>query len=223
VSPASGSQRNPLAGLAGISKDRVVLIDIRAGNRHGFDVATSDKEILPSIVVEIVETRAVPCHRYACLSHAGWSCHFAEVSLAGVFVQWEGLVVQGDIGYVRIAVIIEVAEIESHAGDEIPVFSQSHTGIESDLFEFVSEIVKQELVTSVIGDEDVLASVEIVVRAHRFPELGRRYQREVVSGRCRYLRTLSTVAREPISASQDSAECPRCLRGAARCSPNGRK
>ncbi len=93
---------------------------------------------------------------------------------AGVEIDGEGLALQRDIDDVGIAVVIDVAKVRAHARDERGILSESDVGLESNLFELVSEIVKEESVLGVIGDEEIGLAVEIVVRhphAHAFADM----------------------------------------------------
>ena len=59
--------------------------------------------------------------------------------------------------------VVEVAEIESHAGDEGAFLGQGRVGLKSDFFKFVAEVVEEEVVLRVVGDKQVGLAIEVVV------------------------------------------------------------
>ena len=50
------------------------------------------------------------------------------------------------------------------AGDLLDALYQSNTGLQGNLFELVPQVVEQRIVGSVIGDEKIRSSVEVVIR-----------------------------------------------------------
>ena len=75
---------------------------------------------------------------------------------------------------VRIAVVVEVAKIEAHAPNEVPILGQRRSGLECNLFELLAQIVKEEVVEGIVGDEDVGPTIQVVVRdadAHSLPHM----------------------------------------------------
>jgi len=65
-----------------------------------------------------------------------------EVSLASIFVNGKCLVIQGDIGDVGITIVIEIAKVESHAGDKIAILRKRHASVKGYLFKFISQVMK---------------------------------------------------------------------------------
>jgi len=47
----------------------------------------------------------------------------------------------GKVSFSRVAVVVQVAEIEAHAGDELAVVGERHAGFESDLLELPAALV----------------------------------------------------------------------------------
>ena len=88
---------------------------------------------------------------------------FSEVAFPGVPEERKGLAVERNEGDVRVAVGIEVAEIQSHAGDEGAFFGERDARLERNLFELVAEVMEQKAVACVVGDEEVGAAIEIEV------------------------------------------------------------
>src|SRR5665213_1608458 len=72
-------------------------------------------------------------------------------------------------------VIVEIAEIHTHAGDRDTVFAQGHAGFESRFFErSVTPIVKQKAAYRIVRYEDVGKSVAIEIgegHAHAFADV----------------------------------------------------
>ena len=88
--------------------------------------------------------------------------------------QRKGLLVERDVGDVGIAVVVEVAKVETHAGDEGAFFGQRGVGLKGDFFKFVAEVVEEKVVLGVVGDEEVGLAVEVVVgnaHAHAFADV----------------------------------------------------
>ena len=75
----------------------------------------------------------------------------------------KGLALERNIGDVRIAIVIEIAKIQSHAGDEGAVLGQSDIGLKSHFLELVSQVMKEEIVLRVVGHEEIRLAVQIVV------------------------------------------------------------
>ena len=158
-----GGECLPLAVRTGIAKDGVQLLDIHARLGDGLDVAPRDEQVLPAIVVEVEETRSVPGHVATELAHASRIGDFLEALAAFVAIDGEGLVVEGRENNVREAIVVVIAEIESHAGDEFAAFYQGDALCESNFFESGSGVVEQEVIRGVVGDEEIRPSIEIVV------------------------------------------------------------
>src|SRR6266568_3283166 len=150
-----GRQILPLSAGAKISKHSVRLFDGRSWGMSGRYMASRHEQVLPAVVVEVVESGPETRHSKALSSHAAHCSDFSKISLARVLKQGKGLLVQGDIGNARIAIISEVAKIQAHAGDECAFLWERGIGLKGNFFELVAKIVKQEVVFRVIGHEQV--------------------------------------------------------------------
>src|ERR1700728_380655 len=122
-----------------------------------------DKQVFPSIVVEIVERGTKAGHLDGQVAQSARGRHFAEIAFAGVLEERKSLVVQSHKGDVRVAVIVEVAKIQPHPGNKLAAFRQRHARIECDLLEFAAEVMKEKIVFSIVRYEDILLAIEVVV------------------------------------------------------------
>ena len=91
------------------------------GYRQRPHMAARHEQVLPPIVVKVVEARAVARHGTAQLSHPARIRDLLKPPPAQVPKDRERLVVQGHGHNIGVAVIIEIPEIQAHAGDEFPV------------------------------------------------------------------------------------------------------
>src|SRR5205807_6426000 len=69
-------------------------------------------------------------------------------------------------------VVIVVAEVDAHTGNELAVFGQGNTGLECNLLELITCVVKQRVVGTVVRNQQVGTAVQIVVShayAHALP------------------------------------------------------
>ena len=63
---------------------------------------------------------------------------------------------------VRLAIVIEIAQVSAHSGDRETVFAQRHAGFEADLLERpVALIAKQKIAHRIVGHKDVGEPVAI--------------------------------------------------------------
>ena len=60
-------------------------------------------------------------------------------------------------------IIIHIAEIQPHAGNKVTHFRQSDTCRKGNLFKFAARIVEEEVVISIIGDEQIGPSISVIV------------------------------------------------------------
>ena len=157
------SQWLPFPAGAEVAKDGVGLLRFGSGRMRRGDVTSGNEEVFPSVIVEIIESGAEASHAQALRPETARRCDFNEVSLAGVLKQRKCLLVERNIGDAGKAVVVEVAEVEAHAGDECTLLRQGGVGLESDFFKFVSEVVEEEVVLRVVGDKEVGFAIEIVI------------------------------------------------------------
>ena len=144
-------------------KHGVVLVHALAGLRQRPDMPTGDEQVLPAVVVEIEESGAEAGHMKGQGAHPACAGRFPERSLSHVQVQGKSLIVESGQGDVRESVIVHVSKIHSHAGNEISVLGQRHSGSHGDLLELVPEVVEQRVVVAVVGDEQVRPAIQVVV------------------------------------------------------------
>jgi hypothetical protein len=116
-------------------------------------VATRDKQVFPSVVVEVIESRAKARHLHAQVAHSTRRGHFTKIAFARVLKKRKGLVIKRHEGQIGVTIVIEVAEVQSHARDKLSAFGKCHTCVERDLLEPIPEVVKQEVVLGVVCDK----------------------------------------------------------------------
>ena len=75
----------PFSACAEVAKDGVGLLGFSSGRMRRRDVTSRDKEILPAIVVEVVERRAEACHAQALRTQTAAGRDFDEVALCRCF------------------------------------------------------------------------------------------------------------------------------------------
>ena len=56
------------------------------------------------------------------------------------------LIVQGNKCDVGIAVVVEIAKIQAHAGDEAAIFGERDAGLEGNFLELVSQVMEERVV-----------------------------------------------------------------------------
>ena len=164
VEPGLFGQGLPLSAGAQVTKHRVVLVNALARLRERPDVSPRDEQVLPAVVVEIEQPGTEACHVQGQDAHPAFAGDLPERPLTRVQVQGKSLIVQGDQGDVRESVVVHVAKIHAHAGNEIPVLRQRHPGGHSHFLELVPEIVEQRIVVAVVGDKQIGTPVQVVVR-----------------------------------------------------------
>src|SRR5581483_6755427 len=97
-------------------------------------------------------------------AHAALRGHLAEFAAVHVLEQRKCLLAQRDIRYVGIAIVIEIAEVESHASDKIAILGQSDSQRKRSFLQLLAaDVVEQERVKSVVRYENVRKSVVIVI------------------------------------------------------------
>ena len=156
-------ERLPFAACPEIAKDDVGFSELVARRPDRGDLSARDEEVLPAVVVEVVKGRTEARHAHAERTHAAGRRGFSEVALAGVEIDGEGLALERDIDDIGVAVIVYVAKIRAHTGDECGIFSERDVGLERDFLKFVAEIVEEESVLGVIGHEEIGLAVKVVV------------------------------------------------------------
>ena len=127
-------------------------------------MAAGDEDVLPAIVIEIGDGGRVTGHGDAEAGHAAGGGNIGETALAEVAEQGEGFEVEGDENQVGEAVVIEIASVNAHAGDELTGIGEGDTGLEAGLFKLTAAFVVEEgILHLVVGDEDIGEAVEIEV------------------------------------------------------------
>src|SRR5579875_202503 len=131
-------ERDPFAVPAGIVENGVRLIDILAGLRERSDMASADEDVFPPVVIQIVETRAEAGHAQSKSAEAGGRRHFVELAFTSVLKERKSLLGQSDEKDIGKAVVVVIAKIESHAGDELAIFGKSNASGKSHFFELTT-------------------------------------------------------------------------------------
>src|SRR6201998_259059 len=108
------------------------------------DIGTSDKEILPAIVVKVVNAVAPAGHAVGELTDTAGVVGIDEGTAALVDVEREALVLDRGVPDVRQAIVVDVAEISTHAGQSIPVRRVGDARGNGDLFELFPANIAEE-------------------------------------------------------------------------------
>ena len=150
---------------AEISEYAVILIHLNPWRGvEGLHVAARYENVLPTVVVEIGDGGRVAGHGHAEAGHAARLRHVGEIALAGIAENGKRLVVERYEGNVGITVVVDVAKIDAHSGNEVAFVAERDVRFEGNLFELTAAfVVEQGIVEFVVGDEDVHPTVEIVI------------------------------------------------------------
>ena len=125
-------------------------------------VSPRNENVFPAVVVEISDVRRIARHGQAESGHAALLGDFDEAAFARVAIDREGFVVEGDQDDVGITVVIQIAEVDAHAGDERAVFAQCDVHVESDFVELAVTFISKEPVEQlVVGDDQIHLAVQI--------------------------------------------------------------
>src|ERR1035438_2046373 len=108
-------KKAPFARAPRIAEDKVGLIDVGPKRHQGQDVAATDKDILPSIVIEVVDANAKAGAQQAGLAHAADSRYLDELFPCAILKERKSLIGQRRKGNVRVAVVVDIAKVEPHA------------------------------------------------------------------------------------------------------------
>src|SRR5581483_5697512 len=148
-----------------VAKHSVGLADTNAVLHVGrCNVSAADEDILPTVVVKVGNIDAVARHRTTERGHFAARRDLLKRSSRHILINGESLVLQGSQGYVRIAVVFQIAKIAAHTGDQVAVLRQCDSRLEGHLFETVVPlIVIEEVEKLVVGHEDVGEAVVVIV------------------------------------------------------------
>jgi tetratricopeptide (TPR) repeat protein len=87
--------------------------------------------------------------------------HDARPEDVRVIICWRSAICdEDDVG---VAVIVEVTEVQAHAGDEAAIFSKRDARFERNFLELVAQIMEEGVVRGIVRDEDVGSAIEIVI------------------------------------------------------------
>src|ERR1039457_1974429 len=135
-------------------------------------MSARNEDVFPSIVIEIRDRRRIPGHGQAQLRHVALPGYFHEGAFPGVAVKRKRFPIESNQNNVGIAVIIEITEINAHAGNKRSVFAQGDVHIETNLLKPSGSFVAKEPVHQlVVGDEEIHLAGKIGVGgrdAHSF-------------------------------------------------------
>ena len=160
----SGEFHPAIVRRTNVAKNCVRLFHhyVRCGQKR-LNVPARNKNILPAVVVEIGDRGRITGHRHALAGHAARFGHFDESSLASVAIDGEGFIVQSDQDNVGIAIIIEIAEIDAHAGDEDAVLAQRDISVEPNLVKRATFVSKEPIEQLIIGNKEVHLAVKVKI------------------------------------------------------------
>src|SRR5919197_3722851 len=92
-----------------------------------------DENIFPAVVIEVSDRRRVTSHGQAHPGHSALARNIQESSFAGIPENRKCLAIESNHHNIWIAIIVEVAEVDTHAGNKIPIIAQRDANIEGDL------------------------------------------------------------------------------------------
>ena len=133
-----------------------------------------NKQILPSVVIEIERARAPGRHAMAECRHAGDIGHIVKLR-AAVLVKRESVAEHRSVKNLRQPIIVEIAEVRPHAGDDAAIGCVSDPLLQGRVLEgAIAVVVHQKIGRCVIGHKDVSKAVIIVVgerQSHAFAHI----------------------------------------------------
>src|SRR5580658_6248151 len=104
------------------------------------------ENVLPSIVIEIDKRRTVSSHPQRSFAHTTRRRDLTEVALTGILKQWKCLIIECHVDDVGISVVVVIAKVETHAGDEIPVLRKRDPGFKRNFIKLVPHVMKERIV-----------------------------------------------------------------------------
>jgi hypothetical protein len=127
-------------------------------------VGARDEEILPAVVVEIVDAVAPAGHPIRELAKAAGDRSICENIATLIDVEREVLMFDGGVPDIGPPVVIYIAEISTHAGERVAVQRVGDARRDGDLFEFLSpNVAEQEVGHSVVRDKRIEKAIAIKV------------------------------------------------------------
>src|ERR1700693_1153138 len=121
LQPGFFGQCLPFTAGSWISEDCIGLIDDGPGQVTGYGISAGDKQILPAVVVKIIERCAERRHGQRQGANTGFRRHFTKFTAIHILEQWKSLFTECHVSYIRVAIVIEISEIQTHSSDEISI------------------------------------------------------------------------------------------------------
>ena len=166
-------------GVAEIAEDAVGLgVGLRGDSLLDVvhHVGASDEKVFPSVVVEIVDAVAPASHAIGEVAEATGDSGICEDVAALRGVKGKVFVLDGSVPDVGAAVVVDVAEISTHAGERVAIERIGDACRYGNLFELLSaNVVEEEVGHGVVCNESVEKTVAVDVGegdGHAFSKKG---------------------------------------------------
>src|SRR5664279_2282439 len=134
-----------------------------------------NKNVLPSVIVDIGDRRRIATHGLAEQGHAAFLRHVNEISLPRIAIEGKRLLVESYHANIGKAVTIEVTKVSAHPRDVYAVSSQQDVDIGGDFVEFPATLVSEErIVHLIVGDEEAHSAAMVEIgrgRTHSLPRM----------------------------------------------------
>jgi hypothetical protein len=139
-------------------------------------IGASNKQIFPTIIVEVVNAVAPPCHAIGERSEAARIIGIYKSAAALIDIKREAFVLDRVMPDVRQAIVVDVTEIRAHTGKSVTIGRVSNAGGDRNLFELLSaNVAEEEIGHGVVSDEGIEKSVAVDIgeaHSHAFAEKG---------------------------------------------------
>src|SRR4029077_2732075 len=127
-------------------------------------MALRDQEIFPAVIVVIKETIAPAGVRHGDTANTGKQSGIREGGIAVALIQGVALVGKIRDDHIGPAIIVEIREVDAHAGEGSTVTVDGDAGGKADFFKgTVAPIVKEKFEHGIVGDKKVDMPVVIVI------------------------------------------------------------
>src|SRR3989440_2356885 len=131
------------------------------------DVAVSDENIEPGVIVHIKKAGAPAYKRVAGLSDAGSPAHVVESLLAHIAIERVGLLLKMRDEETEAAAVVVIAPVYSHVAELHSFAAESYAGNHPHVRKGAVVVVVVEIVgNGIVGDQEVRPAIVVVIDPH---------------------------------------------------------
>src|SRR5205814_8668489 len=131
------------------------------------DVAVSDENIEPGVIVHIKKAGAPAYIRVAGLSDAGSPAHIVESLLTHIVIERVGLLLKMGDKEAQAAAVVIIAPVHSHVAKLHPFAAESYAGKHAHVRKCAVVVVVVEVVgNGIVGNQEIGAAFVVVINPH---------------------------------------------------------